>query len=367
MRILLMAPFERGRQHGGSQRATAMAERLEDRGAEVVWQAFPGVSTSMLAKLRTDVLLRPALLDGYPEGEPARSGDFDAVISSHSYLAWHLQEFPRGIARMIDFHNLEWRTLANAAASVRGFRALHPWLQVALMRRFERRALRRCDVASFTSDEEFSWARRLNPPVDLLLVPSVLPRAAEQQALAVVAAGGQAEERLAYIGSLDFPPNVRTLLRFLERNWSAMRSAAPNLRLTIAGRCDERDRVLLDQFEGVEVLGFVEDVAPLLGRSAAMILPVDGWGGTSLRAMYYALAGIRVIGSKAAFRGLPWEMGSVAETPAQWAHAVRLLLDGSLEPDMRTEAARAAAWTLQRDGAPWDRLMTALTSTSVAR
>src|SRR5947209_11891107 len=142
MRILIMAPFERGRQHGGSQRATAMAERLEDRGAEIVWQVFLGATTSTLRKLRTDLQLRPALLDGYPRGDPPRSGEFDVVISSHSYLSWHLPEFPAGVVRMIDFHNLEWRTLANAASSVRGIRALHPWYQVALMRRFERRALR---------------------------------------------------------------------------------------------------------------------------------------------------------------------------------------------------------------------------------
>src|SRR3712207_7150364 len=33
-RVLVVAPFERGRAHGGSQRATAMAERLEERRSE---------------------------------------------------------------------------------------------------------------------------------------------------------------------------------------------------------------------------------------------------------------------------------------------------------------------------------------------
>jgi Glycosyl transferases group 1 len=361
MRILLMAPFERGRQHGGSQRATAMAERLEERGAEVAWQVFPGATTSTLEKLRGDLQLKPAMLGIYPEGEPAHAGKFDAVVSSHSYLAWHLARFPADVIRVIDFHNLEWRTLANAARSVRGLRALHPWLQVALMRRYERRAIAGSDLSTFVSPEELAWAQSSAADGQVLLVPSVLPRAAEQQALTVgELREGRREQGLAYVGSLDFHPNVRALVRFLRNTWPAVRAAVPGLHLTIAGKCSESDRRLLESFPGTQALGFVDDVVPILSQSAAVILPVDGWGGTSLRALYYAVARIPVIGPPAAFRGLPWKSGTVAESAQEWADAVKRVVVDPPGGEIRVEPARGAALGLQRDSGPWDRLMTKL-------
>lgn len=365
MRILMMAPYERGLDHGGSQRATAMAERLEDRGAQVEWQVFRSSPTSWFTKLRSDLALRPALIGIYPYGEPQPRGRFDVVISSHSYLAHHLARFPSDAVRMVDFHNLEWRQLADNASFVRGLRALHPRLQIHLMRRFERRVTFECDLATFVSDEELAWARSSAPDAELVLLPSVLPRDAERQAAALTQSpGSRREPRLLYIGTVKFPPNLRALVNFLRDTWPVMRRAVPDLKLTIAGRCRDQDRQLLASFPGVEALGFVEDVAPLLRESIAVIMPIEGWAGTSLRALYCALAGIWVIGTPAAFRGVPWEMGAVVESPEQWAEAVREALDGRPDSKSRIEQARAAVLELQRDPQPWDHLMDRLTTLS---
>jgi hypothetical protein len=85
-------------------------------------------------------------------------------------------------------------------------------------------------------------------------------------------------------------------------------------------------------------------------------MPIEGRAGTSLRALYCALAGIWVVGSAAAFRGLPWKMGATVSSPGEWAEAVRDAAGTSAWRERRIAAARTAARSLQRDPAPWDTL-----------
>ena len=135
-----------------------------------------------------------------------------------------------------------------------------------------------------------------------------------------------------------------------------MREAVPDATLAIAGDCDPDLAERLVRFPAVDLLGAVQDVGPLLRSSAAMLLPVEGRAGTSLRALEYSLAGVWAIGTPEAFRGIPWELGATVRTPGEWAVAVREALEPS---DCRREATRAAheaALALQREEAPWDRL-----------
>ena len=350
----MVAPFERGLGHGGSQRASALAERLEERGAEVEWLISRQRDTARLAKLRDALALRPALVGLHPTR--SRVGQtFDAAISAHSYLAEWLWALPEGVVRVIDFHNLEWRHLEDLIARAPSIRRPYLRLQAALMRRFERRAIGAADLCTFASEEELGWARRGTPDAELCLAPSVLPRGTEREALTLRPAG-PAGEGLIYIGTLRFPPNVSALLAFLREIWPRVRERIPALRLTVAGDCAAEDRRRIERFPGVETVGFVADPRRVLEPAAAAIMPVEGWAGTSLRALYCALAGVWVIGSPAAFRGLPWEMGVVAGSAPEWVEAVAESAGPSSERERRIVAARQAALALQRDPAPWDRL-----------
>jgi hypothetical protein len=355
----MVAPFERNLPLGGSLRATAMAERLEARGATVKWRTVPAAPAGSGAKLRDLLRLRPALAGLRPAG--SLSGEADghiAAIAAHSYLTPLLRPLPAATMRIIDFHNLEWRHLADSARFESGLR--RPWstLQVRLMRRFELRALSSAALSVFASGAERDWAvAEAALPQAPLLAPSVLPQAAEEAALAVA---GRCEEggppQLGYIGTLSFPPNAGALLRFLDRCWPEIRRAAPGVTLTIAGDCDDRLRRRLESIPGVEAHGHVSDLGPLLEASAAILMPVEGEAGTSLRALEYSLAGVWAIGTPAAYRGIPWEVGATADSPRDWARAVQAALEPSSARGERIRAARRAALRHQRDERPWDLL-----------
>jgi Glycosyl transferases group 1 len=357
-RVALIAPFARGRAHGGSQRATAIAERLEEHGIAVEWRAVAQRETSRGAKALAMVRLQPALATLYDGGAPLEG--VDVAIAAHSYLAPQLERLAPAAPQVVDFPNLEWRHLADLAASEERLRR-RPYAraQAALMRRHERRLLAEALLALFVSPDELAWARSASPAAELLLVPSVLPRA-EADAARRLAAGsargrGADPPRLLYFGTLDFPPNLRSLLRFLRECWPAIRAAVPGVELDVAGRAGERDRARIATFPGVTALGFVDELEPLLERSAATVLPVDSEAGTSLRCLFLALAGRWVIASPQALRGIPWPMGATAERPEEWASAVAAVAaDGERSAEL--DAARRAAEERQQDPAPWDLL-----------
>ncbi len=361
LRALMVAPFERGLDHGGSQRATAMAERLEERGATVDWQVVESRPIETADRLRSLLTLRPAIVEQYPRGA-TDSNTADVAIASHSYLVPQLAPLPATVVRAIDFHNLEWRHLSDTAAHATGARRVHLHVQSRLLRRFEEGAIRACEISLFTSPEELGWAQSVAPGSSLQLLPSVLPVATERAALALEGRRAErneagAEPELLYVGTLSFPPHMGALRDFLVTVWPAIRKQLPGIRLTIAGDCTKEDRLGLSTHPGVSALGFVDKIGPLLERSAAVVMPTSGLAGTSMRALYYALAGVWVIGTPAAFRGLGWQMGRVAESPDQWAQAVREAAEPNPQQRQRLKAARVAALALQRDPTPWDELV----------
>jgi hypothetical protein len=188
----------------------------------------------------------------------------------------------------------------------------------------------------------------------------VLPTAQERAAAAISAQRQPQRGRLAYVGALTFPTNLTSLERFLARDWPAMRAAAPDLQLTVAGACTPADRAGLDRHPGVRTLGFVPDLTNVLAGCEAVVMPFDGVAGTSLRALFYALAGLPVIGSPLAFRGIDFPSGIVARDPAGWADAVRRIAGGDRTVTTAAPATRRQAQAHQDDPEPWDRLAAAI-------
>jgi hypothetical protein len=365
MRVLMVAPFARGRGQGGSQRATAIAERLGDRGVELGWLVVPRRDISQAAKLRALLRLQPTISRLYepPPGTAARG--WDVAIVAHSYLMPALGEVLADVPTIVDFHNLEWQHLADGGHAGAGpawlsaIRDGHVRCQVALMRRLERTIVRTSDLGLFVSEAEHNWASTFAPTGATMLLRSVLPRSEERTAAAIRAARRPESGHLAYVGTLTFPTNLTSLERFLSRDWPEMRAAVPGLRLTVAGACDPDDRDRLDRHPGVRALGFVDDLEPVLARCQAVVMPFQGIAGTSLRALFYALAGLAVIGSEQAFRGIDFPAGRVARDPADWASAVRELVTEESPPAVG-QPAWERALAQQRDPEPWDRLVETL-------
>jgi hypothetical protein len=260
----------------------------------------------------------------------------------------------------VDFHDIEWRALAEVA-TLQPSVARRGWLrlQSVLLRRAEARVVRQ-QPCLFVRDEERGWAVEQGAdPARMVVVPNLLPRSGQEEAARIWEAREQASPlpQLTYMGKVSHRPNYLALKRFLDAHWDALRQERPDLTLSVIGRTDAASRESLGSYPGVELEGFVPDATGHLAATAAAILPFDTSGGSSLRVLFYALAGVPLVGSSSAFRGFPAGLGSVAATGEDWrAHMDRLL--GASQEELLAEGRerREAAVALHDDPEPWDRL-----------
>lgn len=155
-------------------------------------------------------------------------------------------------------------------------------------------------------------------------------------------------DHVLFAGTMDYRPNVDAAV------WAA-RDLVPllpdGLRLTIAGR-DPAPVVLAQAGPRVEVTGTVDSLAPWYRTARAAIMPLRAGSGSRLKALEAMAAGVPVVATATAMRGLEAEAGIhylAAETGPAFALAIARLLD---EPGLEARLT-AAALELVRQKYDW--------------
>lgn len=150
--------------------------------------------------------------------------------------------------------------------------------------------------------------------------------------------------RAAFVGTLDYPPNVEALERLVGEVWPAVRARVPNAELVVAGR-RPGSRVRALEGHGVRVLGAVDDVGEVFtGSRVAAYLGRTG-GGTKNTVSEALTAGCPVVASPESARG--HEPGAhllvAADVADQTDLLVRFLTDDAALRTARESAARSRA------------------------
>lgn len=124
------------------------------------------------------------------------------------------------------------------------------------------------------------------------------------------------EAKLCYAGFLGWEPNVQGLLWFLHEVWPGLKQQVPELRLDIAGKNpDSRLVNAVDAAEGVQLLGFVDDLETLYRGSRMAICPLQ-FG-----------SGIKVKVANAMARGIPVATTSVGAEGLDVLHGIHLMIN----------------------------------------
>ncbi len=115
---------------------------------------------------------------------------------------------------------------------------------------------------------------------------------------------GNQEEALLTVGCMAYEPNWRGVDHFLRTCWPGIKRAFPNMRYRIAGQgCPKRLAKKWQSGEGVEVLGFVEDLDALYEQCLMTVAPVYSGGGTSIKVIQSLLYSRPCLASAFALRG----------------------------------------------------------------
>jgi polysaccharide biosynthesis protein PslH len=233
------------------------------------------------------------------------AGDWSHIVINRAYLLPLLDAFPgfAGTARvLVDLDDDDAAYCREQAALRRsvGDAAEALWLEADADNydRLIRRAAPR--IATFTVSSQWVAAQiaaRLAPSsaqviVNGVFLPAVLPRQPDPASL-------------LFVGNLGYHANSDGICWFLGSVWPLLRSALPQVRLTIAGaNPTPRIRSATASATGVELCADVEDLTLLYRCATASIVPLRLGSGSRIKILEAGAHGVPVVSTRKGAEGL---------------------------------------------------------------
>jgi glycosyltransferase involved in cell wall biosynthesis len=142
-----------------------------------------------------------------------------------------------------------------------------------------------------------------------------------------------------FIGTMEYRPNADAAGWLIQRVLPAIRRARPDVRLRLVGRGAERFRA-----DGVEAIGYVDDIRPQLDDADVMVAPLRMGGGTRFKVLEAMAVGLPAVSTPLGLQGIDAEPNRdalVAATADDFAASViRILDDGALAERLARSARK---------------------------
>jgi len=281
---------------------------------------------------------------------------FDLVHADQTSMAgyglWAVEQADRPIPAVLDQHNAVHLLTQRMAEE-----SSHPLLRLVMAReawafhRYEAHICRRYDAVLTVTHEDKSHLLALFPPqaqaeIGAKFTPlpiAVDPERVQPVSLAQAGPGGGAPTIL-HVGTMFWPPNVAGVLWFAQEVLPLIRQAVGDVRFVVVGKQPPAPVRALAQDPRIRVLGYVEDLRPLLEEADLFVVPLAAGGGMRVKILDAWLWGLPVVSTLIGAEGIAVEEEKnilLADTPAGFAQAaVRLLIDRELNLSLR-RAGRA--------------------------
>lgn len=255
-----------------------------------------------------------------------------AWVVAHSYHVAPL--VPDAAAPLwIDFHNVDseiWRRIGESTPSRLAGRFARA--QAPRVRRLETALVSRADGISCVSPRDARQLEELGARTPPLVVPNGVDL--DRYRFRTEA---PRDEIVFFVGDLTWPPNADGLRWFEREIWPRIRAERPAARVEVLGRgapasSDDRFRYL----------GEGGDTRPHWTRAAVSIVPLRAGGGTRLKILESAAAGVPVVSTRLGAEGLSLSDGAeilLRDDPPAFAAAVSTLLSN---PELGRRQATAA-------------------------
>jgi len=150
----------------------------------------------------------------------------------------------------------------------------------------------------------------------------------------------RAPKRLIITGTLNYHPNIASVLYFVNEIWPLIRQREPDIHLQLVG-ANPVPAIKALQEDHIEITGFVPSITSYLERATIALAPVVYGSGMQIKVLEAFLTATPLVATSVALRGLGVrheEHVLVADTSVDFAAAVlRLLAD----PDLRARIGTA--------------------------
>lgn len=275
------------------------------------------------------------------------SGKFDVAVCD--FLAAS-PTFPQklGTPTVLFQHNVEsalWqrrvKTEANAITRI-AYR-----VEARKMLALERDMLRRFHHVIAVSEHDKQLMLALDPECSI----SIVPTGVDTKLYTVAPPSTANPPRLLFLGSMDWEPNIDSVIYFCREIFPKIRSQFPSAIFQIVGR-NPHPRVRQLASDSVQVTGTVPSVTEYLRDATVVVVPLRVGAGTRLKIFEAMATGKAVVSTSVGAEGLAVDNGRdliLADDPNSFAEATILLLrDESLRRRYELAAARLASqhdWT----------------------
>lgn len=263
---------------------------------------------------------------------------FDLVVADCVQMALHVEDL-EGTTKALFQHNVEAQILKRHSEKHSGPLARYQGLQWKKMVKFEGECGKHFDVviaisepdkAIFEQDYGWNHVTAIDTAVDVeFFRPDAVP-------------GTEQEDRVVFVGSMDWMPNQEGVGYFTREVWPKIRARRPNAVLQVVGRNPPAQILGLDGTDGIEVKGKVPDTRPYLTEAAVSIVPILVGGGTRLKIFEAMAMRKAVVSTTIGAEGLPLTHGEnviLADDSESFASAVVGLLE---DPERRRSLASAS-------------------------
>jgi glycosyltransferase involved in cell wall biosynthesis len=253
---------------------------------------------------------------------------FDAVYCDHLSMLEYGRRL--GLPIVYDAHNVEYEIVRRHAETL----GRSPWRAAAavewrLLRRYERRWFRRCDLIYSVSDVDARQIRAMSREAVPVAVVPIAVSAAHLHGSAVADRGHE----LLFVGGMHWPPNADAIACFIDEILPHVRQRIPDARLTVVGRTSAAVRRLA-RVGGVSFAGHVADIEPYFQRSRVVVVPLRAGSGMRVKILDALARGVPVVSTTIGCEGIDTVPGThllVADEPRAFADAViRVLTDDAL-------------------------------------
>lgn len=110
--------------------------------------------------------------------------------------------------------------------------------------------------------------------------------------------------RILFVGNIDFSPNKKGILHFVEFIFPIIKEKIPTVELNVVGLCeDQSTRLKLCSVKGVNVLGFVDYLRDEYQNCRAVIVPLYQGAGTSIKFIEAVMMNRPIISTQMGARG----------------------------------------------------------------
>ena len=278
------------------------------------------------------------------------------LVRSHPYALLHIDQINmfqfvgavRGVPRLLDEHNATWTIVERLyRLDPPGLRKLALLLEIHRMQEYEARVCRRCDgVLVLSKQDQAALYQVMN---DSTLLIEIVPVAWDVREQKPIPRQMSARGVLS-VGTMFYPPNVDGVLWFAKEVWQRVKARVPDATFWIVGARPPAEVVALGKNgSGIEVAGYVEDVASYVQQSALMVVPLRAGGGMRWKILEAFVKGIPVVSTTVGAEGFDVADGRellLADSPEDFADAVvKLLQDRTFGNELAARARRFAETT----------------------